>query len=104
MKEHNKLVRDRIPEIISSNGATAHIRHIDSDEEYVKELSKKLIEESREVHESPNLEELADVKEVLDALVRAMGHTREELERVQLVKAEKNGRFKDRVFLIDTEG
>lgn len=104
MKEHNKLVRDRIPEIISSNGATAHIRQIETDAEYTIELSKKLVEEAVELQETPSLEELADVAEVYKALVKALGYTDEEIEIARQQKAANNGRFDNRIFLISTEG
>jgi predicted house-cleaning noncanonical NTP pyrophosphatase (MazG superfamily) len=103
MKEHNKLVRDRIPEIISNSGGTAQIRRIDSDNEYIHELIKKLLEEANEVAENPSIEELADVREVIDALLRALGFTEQELLAVQREKATKNGKFDDRLFLISTE-
>lgn len=104
MKVHNKLVRDRIPQIISGNGGVAHVRVIASDDEFIVELSKKLIEEAREVQETPSIEELADVKEVLDALVEATGYTQNDLEEAQTKKATSNGAFKKRLFLIDTIG
>lgn len=104
MKYHNKLVRDRIPEIIAKNGATAHIRRIETDDEYVRELFKKLTEESTELKQTPTIEELADVKEVFDALVAALGYVAEDVEVARQQKAVSNGQFNDRIFLISTEG
>ena len=103
MQEHNKLVRDNIPEIISKNGGTAHIRRLDDDSEYIVELTKKLIEEAHEVAAAPSLEELADVREVLDALTKALGYSKEELQSAQDKKVTKNGAFNDRIYLIKTE-
>jgi predicted house-cleaning noncanonical NTP pyrophosphatase (MazG superfamily) len=104
MQEHNKLVRDNIPEIISKNGGTAHIRHLDSDSEYITELTRKLIEEAHEVALKPSLEELADVREVLDALTKVLGYSEDELQSEQGKKLAKNGAFNDRIYLISTEG
>lgn len=103
MQEHNKLVRDNIPEIISNNGGVAQVRRLDSDSEYITELTRKLIEEACEVAAKPSLEELADVREVLSALVKALGYTEEELQTEQEKKATTNGAFNDRVYLISTD-
>jgi predicted house-cleaning noncanonical NTP pyrophosphatase (MazG superfamily) len=103
MTNHHKLVRDRIPETIARSGTKANFRKIGSDQEYVDELTKKLIEEAREVRESPSVEELADLKEVFEALLKVLGISQEDIGQVQDEKAKKNGRFNDRLFLIDTE-
>jgi predicted house-cleaning noncanonical NTP pyrophosphatase (MazG superfamily) len=103
MKEHNKLVRDNIPEIILRNDGIAHVRRLDDDSEYITELTKKLIEEAHEVAAAPTLEELADVREVLDALIKALRHSEEEVQAAQKKKATKNGAFNDRIYLISTE-
>jgi len=103
MTDHNKLVRDRIPEIIVENGAKANTRIIESNDEYIRELSRKLVEEAGEVLETPTIEELADTQEVIDALVVALGHTATELHVVQADKALKRGKFDKRIYLIDTE-
>lgn len=92
---HNKLVRDRIPEIVASAGKQAVTRVL-SEEEYIAELDRKLDEECAEYHADRSLEELADV---LYAIAAARGHTVEELEQVRAAKAEKRGAFADRVFL-----
>lgn len=94
---HNKLVRDRIPEIVASAGKQAVTRVL-SEEEYIAELDRKLDEECAEYHADRSLEELADVLEVLYAIAAARGHTVEELEQVRAAKAEKRGAFADRVF------
>ena len=82
MKEYNKLVRDKIPEIIKDNGEEPIIRVLD-DIEYKEELLKKLYEEYTEVIESKTkqetLEECSDVLEVLIALLEYNGYTLEDL-------------------------
>ena len=95
---HNKLVRDKIPEIIEKSGKTAHCRVLEN-EEYLAELDRKLNEECAEYQADKSIEEMADVLEVLYAITEARGYSVEELERVRVAKAEKRGGFSDRIFL-----
>lgn len=98
MKEYNKLVRDNIPEIMIQNGATP-ITRILSQEEYLQELKKKLLEETNEFLESENIEELADIEEVIIAILDATNQTRNNLEDIRLKKVKKRGAFNKRIFL-----
>lgn len=98
MPKYNKLVRDRIPEIIENSGKTAHT-HLLSDEEYIAELDRKLGEEYAEYQADKNIEELADMLEVIYAIAKARGASVGELERVRKEKAEKNGAFEKKIFL-----
>ena len=98
MPVHNKLVRDKIPEIIENTGKTAYC-HILTEEEYIAELDKKLNEECAEYQANKSLEELADMLEVMYAIAEARGYSVAEIERVRAEKAEKRGGFKDRIFL-----
>jgi len=98
MKIFKKLVRDKIPEIIRKNGETPTIRKL-GDEEYSIELSKKLQEEVNEYLADGNIEELADIEEVLRALVALKGVSYEDFDKMREEKCEKRGAFKDRVFL-----
>ena len=100
--EFNKLVRDRIPAIIEAGGERP-VTRILNDEEYLRCLEQKLDEETAEYHEGKNLEELADILEVVYALAEAGGHSREELLSVYEKKHEARGGFADRVFLISKE-
>lgn len=95
---HNKLVRDKIPEIIEKAGKTAYT-HILSDEEYISELDKKLNEECAEYQADKSIEELADMLEVMYAIAEARGWSVSELEAVRREKAEKRGAFERRIFL-----
>lgn len=95
---HNKLVRDKIPDIIKSTGKQA-VTHVLTDEEYLAELDRKLSEECAEYQADKSLEEMADVLEVLYSIAVARGYSVEELERVRAEKAEKRGRFADKIFL-----
>lgn len=98
MPTHNKLIRDKIPEIIESSGRTPVIRTLD-DTEYLTELDRKLNEECAEYQADKSLEELADMLEVIYAIAEARGHSPEELERVRAEKAAKRGGFKKRIYL-----
>ena len=98
MKIYNKLVRDNIPKIMIQNGATP-ITRILSDEEYLTELNKKLLEEVKEYLESGEIEELADIEEVILAILNIKGLTKDDLEEVRLIKSKKRGSFKKRIFL-----
>ena len=87
---YNKLVRDRIPEIIEASGNSCKIEFL-SDEEYLKMIDAKLDEELAEYHKDQNIEELADLLEVVRAAAIARGYTLEELENVRAKKAENRG-------------
>ena len=97
-KEYNKLVRDRIPEIIAANGKTAQIRVL-SEEEYVAALEKKLIEEVGEYLEGKGLSELADILEVVQVLAENAGVSFDELLAMKAEKQRTNGAFHKRLFL-----
>ena len=71
-KIYNKLVRDRIPEIIEADGKTC-VTEILPDKQYLEMLDAKLNEELAEYQESKSLEELADLLEVIRAVVKARG-------------------------------
>ena len=97
-KIYNKLVRDKIPEIIAKAGHESKVRIL-HDDEYFTSLCKKLQEEVDEFQESQSLEELADILEVLYALTAAQGKTPEDLEALRADKCEKRGGFEKRLFL-----
>ena len=100
IKVYNKLVRDRIPEIIEASGKHCKTAIL-SNEEYLKMLDAKLDEELAEYHKDQNIEELADLLEVIRAAAIARGYTLEELEAVRAKKAEKRGGFEKKIFLVD---
>lgn len=95
---YNKLVRDRIPEIIHSSGKACSIEIL-SDEEYLKLVDAMLDEELVEYHKDQNIEGLADLLEVIHAAALARGYTLEELEQVRAEKATKRGGFQKRIML-----
>jgi predicted house-cleaning noncanonical NTP pyrophosphatase (MazG superfamily) len=102
MKLYNKLVRDKIPQIIEADGKKAVTRLLD-DKEYLSELIKKLQEEAKEFAEDPSAEELADIKEITIAIREALGIHAGQLEDVRRQKAATNGRFKNKIFLESVE-
>ena len=95
---YNKLVRDRIPEIIESSGKSC-TTEILSAGEYLRMLDAELDEELTEYHKDQNIEELADLLEVIRAAAVARGYTIEDLERVRAEKAAKRGGFEKRILL-----
>lgn len=100
-KIFNKLVRDNIPNIIDNNGEVAVTRVL-ADEEYKKELYKKLLEEANEVinsTEEETLEELADVLEILSSIASLNNKSIEDIIEIARMKREKRGGFQKRLFL-----
>ena len=98
MKVYNKLVRDKIPEMIINENRHPVTRILDNDE-YRVELNKKLQEEVKEYIEDNNVEELADIVEVVYGILDSMDISIEEFEHVRKAKVDKRGAFKDRIYL-----
>ncbi|MDX2776267.1 nucleoside triphosphate pyrophosphohydrolase [Streptomyces caniscabiei] len=99
MPIHNKLVRDAIPEIIEKNGQKATVRVL-TKEEYTKELLRKLVEEARELLASNgDLDERADVEEVLAALDDTFGWTEKDIRDARVKKNAARGAFTRRLYL-----
>lgn len=95
---YNKLVRDRIPEIIEYSGKTCEIEVLD-DKTYLDMLDRKLMEELNEYYEGHNVEELADLLEVIYAAAKVHGYTKEQLEEIRQNKADKRGAFDKKILL-----
>ena len=102
MTLYNKAIRDKIPEIISESGKKFNIKHLD-DESFLAELEKKLVEEVNEYTESKDVEELADLLEVIYRISELRGVNCDELDKTRKDKAEKRGKFDSNLFLIDAE-
>ncbi len=98
MKVYNKLVRDRIPEIIEDAGKKYSI-HIAQKEEHLDLLEAKLEEEFAEYKEDKNIEELADLMEVIFGMAKALGYTEEELIKKRDEKREERGGFEKGIVL-----
>ncbi|MDR4138765.1 phosphoribosyl-ATP pyrophosphohydrolase [Bacillus thuringiensis] len=96
-------MRNKIPQIIKSNGKTPTTRILPEDE-YIEELCKKTQEELTEYIKAKTkpdkLEELSDLLELINALAEHEGTTLEEINNIRKKKAEERGGFSDRVFLI----
>ena len=102
---YNKLVRDKIPKIIEDNGEKPIIRIL-SDDEYKKELEKKLLEELNEVISSngeDRIEELSDMLEVMTSLAELEGRTMDDVVKTAKIKKKKRGGFDNRIYLIGVE-
>lgn len=98
IKVYNKLVRDKIPEIISGSGNCCNTERLSKDA-YIQKLDEKLNEELAEYQQSKSLEELADLLEVMDAVVKARGYTWEDLTRIRMEKRESRGGFDKGILL-----
>ena len=98
VKTYNKLVRDNIPAIIEATGATCETEIL-SDADYLTLLDRKLEEELAEYRQDRNVEELADLMEVVYACAAARGYSREALETVRAEKAAKRGGFAEKILL-----
>lgn len=103
--KHNKLVRDKIPEIIRNSGNQCETTIL-SNLDYIEALREKLVEEAKETAIAPPKElaqELADVMEVIDALMAAAGIDRETVKEIQKEKESQRGGFDNRIKLLWTE-
>ena len=96
---YNKLVRDKIPEDIDSEqGRKCKYRILD-DTEYLKELNRKVLEEANEFIEENSIEELGDLIEVINAIMKLKGYNMKEVEKVMKSKEYKKGAFNNKIFL-----
>ncbi len=102
MPSYQKLVRDKIPEIIEAAGKKP-VTHILDEASYLAELDRKLNEECAEYQESKSMEELADMLEVMYAIADARGYSVAELEAVRQKKAAERGGFRERIYLDGVE-
>lgn len=103
--KYDKLIRDKIPEIIEKSGKKCVVEVMD-DETYMDKLSAKLKEEFAEVetelknsNDEAAIKELADLQEVILAIVDAIGVDRESFERIRKSKVASNGAFEKKLLL-----
>ena len=99
---YNKVVRDKIPEIIESSGHKCNFKTL-NDEEFLIEIQKKLAEEVKEYQSSNDVIELADIIEVAYRIAQLKGISKEELEKIRAQKAKEKGAFDKNLFLIDAD-
>lgn len=97
---HNKLVRDYIPNILGYKKLHFKYHIIENNEEYLKELNKKLIEEANEyINNSDDITELADIMEVIEAILEAKNWSKNKLKRSKNIKLKERGGFRNKIFL-----
>ena len=99
---YNKLVRDKIPELIVAQGDTPVTRILD-DAEYAQALNLKLQEEVAEYLDGFCVEELADILEVVRAIIKSRGMTYDEVEQIRKSKNDERGGFRKKISLIEVE-
>jgi predicted house-cleaning noncanonical NTP pyrophosphatase (MazG superfamily) len=102
IKTYNKLVRDKIPEIIREKGDKP-TTHTAVDAEYKVKLNEKLKEEVEEYIETGKNEELADIIEIINAICQLKGLDKRELEDMRKQKADEKGRFDKKIILEHVE-
>ena len=99
---NTKLIRDKIPEIVKSKGEEINV-YIASEEEYNKKLLEKVLEEANEIVNSKNNEELkeeiSDLYEVLDSILKNKSISKNEILEIQKQKKEKKWGFENRIIL-----
>jgi len=104
--KYNKLIRDRIPEIIKEAGWKPTVKTLNK-KEFLSALKKKAIEEANELDRAKNkkdiINEMSDIQELLDVLAEEIKATRTEIKKFQNTKRKKRGGFKKRLFLIKEE-
>lgn len=103
---YNKLVRDRIPEITLASGWKSTTRVL-GQKEFIQALKNKIVEESLELKEGKTdenlVEELADLQEIIDAILSEKKIKFTDFRKIQTEKRLKRGGFKKKLFLIKTE-
>ena len=101
MKAYDKLVRDRIPEIIEASGNKCEIEVV-NDKVALEYLYKKLNEEVSELLEDKNLDEIADVVEVLFAIAGKYGYSEKDVLDRRNENKDARGGFEDNLILKKT--
>ena len=106
VKKYNKLIRDKILEIIKAAGERPYSRVLNK-KEYLKKLKKKVLEEAKELIKAKTkkeiINEIVDIQELIDILIKEARLTKVEVKKLQKLKNKKRGGFKKRLFLIKTE-
>jgi predicted house-cleaning noncanonical NTP pyrophosphatase (MazG superfamily) len=103
---YDKLVRDLTPEIVQRNGHTCGVETLHDDQAFRRALRDKLVEEAREAAAARDEDlatELADLQEVIDALIDAYELTQEAVRNLQHRRQEERSGFSQRLRLLWTE-
>ena len=98
MIKYNKIVRDRIPDTIVASKQTCDVSYV-SDREAIDFLAKKILEEGKEFIDNPSKEELADLYEVLDAILDKKKWRKGDIDKIRVDKIKKSGGFKNNIIL-----
>ena len=106
IKKYNKLIRDRILEIIESVGERPYWRVLNK-KDYLREIKKKILEEAKELTKAKNkkeiINEIVDIQELIDVLASEIGLTKSKIKKQQKIKNKKRGGFRNKLFLIKTK-
>lgn len=101
--KYNKLIRDKIPEIVMADGWTPKTKILNS-QDFLIELKKKILEEAKELNQGKThdnlIEELADIQEIIDTILVEKEVKSSEFRKIQIRKRIKRGGFKKKLFLI----
>lgn len=97
--KYDKLVRDKIPEVIIQNGGKPKTHIAEDDGEYWEKLKNKLLEEVEEFIESEEENEISDILEVLDAIYEFKKFDKNRIEKNKKEKMKKKGSFSKRIIL-----
>lgn len=97
-KQYDKIVRDRIPEIILFDGKTPKYKKLD-EKQAVEALIEKFREELNEFQEDNSIEELADLLSILNALAKKLKYRKRDIMKVEKKKTKERGGFEDNIFL-----
>jgi len=104
--KYNKLIRDRIPEIIKAAGWKPKVRTLRKSE-FLNAVKRKIREEAKELiranSEKGIVDEVVDIQELLDVLATEIKLPKPKIKKLQTAKRKKRGGFKKRLFLIEEE-
>ena len=100
--KYDKLVRDKVPQVLNAKGIKSITRKVEGDE-YFARLVAKLREEVEEFAKDVNEEEIADILEVLNAIIPAKGFSKEKIEEIRKKKLDERGGFNEKIILEQTE-
>ena len=103
IEKYNKLVRDKIPELIKQKGDSPITETLDDNTKYLKAVHRKLSEEIDVYHKDRNVDNLADILEVIYTLAKYYGKTPEYLEQVRTEKHKQSGGYDNKTFLIEVK-
>lgn len=103
---YNKLIRDKIPDIIRKNGGVPNVKKMIKSE-YRLELLRKAVEEAKEIKGAEGkkelIKEIADMQEILDAIMKEFKLDRKKVKEIKCRRKKERGGFEERIYLISVE-